>query len=412
MAENILMIALSPTMESGVIARWHKNEGDKITSGDIICEVETDKAVMDYETTQEGYLLKIVAPQGAEVKIGDVIAVIGEKDEKISEIRLEEIKTVPPPEKTEEKPKEVKAFLWEQASDRVKASPLARKVANELGVDLGAINGSGPGGRIVKRDVEEASKHMKHPAAELLSPAMVRGKVQKIPVSGKRKVIARRLSESMFSAVHYYLKISVQMDRILESRKNYIKETSEKVSLNAFLIKFVAEALKAYPTINSSWQGDYVLQFDSKDVGLAVAVPDGLITPVVRDCGSKGVLEIDRELRILIDKAKNNKLRPEEFEWATFTISNLGSFGIEEFTAVINPPGSAILAVGAITNVLASDIEGEGIYVEKRMKMTLGCDHRVIDGATGAAFLKHLKDLMEDPVRIIYSSKLLVVDSY
>ena len=267
--------------------------------------------------------------------------------------------------------------------------------------------GSGPGGRVVKRDVEQfepgraaggagAAAGGYAPAA-----AMKPGEDRTIPVAGKRAVIARRLSESKFSAPHYYLKSAVRMEQVLEARKQLNAELPAKVSFNAFLVKFVAEALKRHPEVNASWQGDHIVQFGSIDIGLAVDLGTGLITPIVRNCGNRGVVDIDRELKALIAKVEAGKLQPDEYTGATFTISNLGSFGVEEFTAIINPPGSAILAVGEIAKTVVVN-EEDDLQVAQVMKMTLSCDHRVIDGATGGRFIHDLKRVLENPVRVLF----------
>lgn len=436
MSENILMIALSPTMETGQIVKWHKKPGDTVEMGDILCEVETDKAVMEYESMNEGTLLEILVHEGETASVAQPIAVIGDKSElgksavsnapeekPVAKIREKEAaitvlptpEAIKPVEKTIE-PAEKGPVKMDEHFDRLKVSPLARKLSEKLGIDLSSLRGSGPEGRIVKKDIEEAAKKGKTPA-EFAAPAVLKEKpaaeakpaaVQTsatgdeiVPLSGKRKVIARRLSESKFTAPHYYLKMSVIMDDIMEARHNLNASMPEKVSLNAFFFKFVAEALKRHPIINSTWNEDSIIIHHSMDIGLAVALPDGLITPVVRDCGSKGIVEIDRELKELITRAQAGKLKPEEYLGATFTISNLGSYGIEEFTAVINPPGSAILALGAIMKT-PELLEDESLMVFEKMKMTLSCDHRVIDGAVGAEFLRDLKDMMEDPIRAMF----------
>jgi pyruvate dehydrogenase E2 component (dihydrolipoamide acetyltransferase) len=438
MAEKVLMLALSPTMEEGTIIKWNKKEGDAVGTGDVLCEVETDKAAMDYESIQEGTLLKIVVGEGDGAKVEDPIAVIGEKGEDIAELLLEiesargggtesaakadndsEKKGVAAPTKEEGNGTSAgagtaapttatsghrHAGAAPQGSEgRVKSSPLARAVANETGIDIAKIAGSGPDGRIVKRDVELAVKKGAVPegtavAAAAMPSALTR---REVPVSGKRKFIAERLSESKFTSPHYYVKISASADRLVKSRSALNARREKKISMNAFLIKFAAEALKHYPMVNSSWQGRTILLFGTIDIGLAVAQKDGLITPVVRDCGSKGVVQIDEELSALIEKALTGKLKQDEYTGATFTISNLGSFGIEEFTAIINPPGSAILAVGAIKKEPVVDANDE-IRVQTNMKLTLSCDHRVIDGALGANFLKYLNDIIEDPIRVLY----------
>ena len=427
MAEKVLMLALSPTMETGTIAKWQKQEGETVDSGAVLCEVETDKAVMDYESTLEGVLLKILLPEGGEASVGEPIAIIGEEGEDISDLLAEitsEAEKSAPPSKTSEPSSEGKAEAAlpqkesaapaltkeetpptsEISGKQIRSSPLARKLAKEAGLDLENIKGSGPGGRIVQRDVEHAIQEAKtRPAAAPVSPIpQTPGLTDEVVrVSQKRKIIAQRLSESKFSAPHYYLKVVVRMDEILQARKALNARAKQKVSLNAFLIKFAAEAIKKHPLVNSTWNGDTMIKHGSVDIGLAVAQPDGLITPVVRNCTQKGILDIDQDLTALIQKAQANRLEPEEYSGATFTISSLGSFGIREFTAIINPPGSAILAVGEIHKEPVVN-EQDQIEICSNMILTLSCDHRVIDGAVGAIFLKELKDMLEDPIRTLY----------
>ncbi|NLJ41714.1 MAG: 2-oxo acid dehydrogenase subunit E2 [Clostridiales bacterium] len=412
MAEHILMVALSPTMETGIISSWEKEEGDKVESGDLLCQVETDKATMDYESAQEGTLLKILVKPGEEAAIGSPIGIIGETGEDIAD--LMSVDTTPMPQDKENgegvsiddaldlMAKEIAPGATH--GNRILASPLARKMAGIQGLDLSLIRGTGPGGRIVKHDIIEAGHKVRGVSQQPVSrPAIMTSPLEDetILVSQKRKIIAQRLAESKYSAPHYYLRVKAGVDGLMKARKALNATLKEKVSFNAFIIKFVAQALKGYPAINATWQGETILRHGSIDIGLAVAQDDGLITPVVRNCGNKGIVEIDRELKGLIDKALNNQLTPEEYAGATFTISNLGSFGIEEFTAIINPPGSAILAVGSMVRepVVGED---DGIEIHSRMAMTLSCDHRVIDGAVGAAFLKNLKDIIEDPIRVLY----------
>jgi pyruvate dehydrogenase E2 component (dihydrolipoamide acetyltransferase) len=290
---------------------------------------------------------------------------------------------------------------------------LARRMAVEMGIDLRTVRGSGPGGRVVKRDLEKVARAAPQaapaaapaaPPAYTLPPATAAHlEDRRIPVSGKRKIIAQRLSESKFSAPHYYLRIDVAVDGLIEARRRLNERLGRdaRVSVNAFLIKLAAEALKRHPEVNASWEGDTIFRRGSADIGLAVAQEDGLITPVVHDCGSKGILAIERELAALIDKARTNRLSPEDYNGASFTISNLGSAGILEFTAIINPPGSAILAVGRAqkTPVVGED---DQIRVQTTMILTLSCDHRVIDGAVGAAFLADLKRILENPIEALY----------
>ena len=448
MAERILMTALSPTMEEGTIVGWNKSEGDTVAPSDVLCEVETDKATMDYESTQEGVLLKIVKGQGSSALVGQTIGVLGEKGEDIADL-LKEIESegaaapsgsgsttaaagATSPDGTAE-PADSSAgasagdtattgAAGAQAGEAataggravasggpVKSSPLARKIAEERGINIASVPGSGPGGRVVKKDVESfqpgggAAGGVGSPGVSGLAfaPARAAGEDVRIPVDRKRAVIASRLSESMYTAPHYYLKATVQMDGALAARAQLNRELPEKVGFNPFLIKYAAEALKRHPEVNASWQDDHILQFGSIDIGLAVDLGNGLITPIVRNCGNKGIVQIDTELKALIQKARDGKLQPDEYTGATFTISNLGSFGVEEFTAIINPPGSAILAVGEIVKTLVP-VEDDEIEVAQMMKMTLSCDHRVIDGAAGGRFLHDLKAIVQDPIRTLF----------
>jgi pyruvate dehydrogenase E2 component (dihydrolipoamide acetyltransferase) len=456
MAEKLLMIALSPTMSEGTIARWKVAEGEAFTAGQLLCEVETDKASMDYEAPKNARLLKILLPQGGKANIGDPIAIIGAEGENIDALLASTaaaasaasaaatIAAAPaaPPSgaataataKVAAAPAPGAGAARAVASLAAKAlpaaappdavfpslapgtppsSPLARERARELGLEMRGLSGSGPGGRVVLRDVEAAATAPRAPmrdsahsgaggaafgiAASPAAPALGRGPVDRgIPLSGKRAVIARRLSESFFSAPHFYLTRRVAMERLFGLRASINTGRERPLSLNAFIVKLCAEAILRHPYVNSSWAGDSILERASIDVALAVALPDGLVTPVVRDCGSKGVARIDEELAALIDKAKGRGLAPEDYEGASFTISNLGSYGVEEFTAIINPPGSAILAVGAALNTPVA-LENGVVAVRRVTALTLGCDHRVIDGAAGAQFLATLARYFEEP---------------
>lgn len=436
MAEKIMMIALSPTMEEGTILSWNKKVGDSVDTGDVLCEVETDKASMDYESAQEGTILKIILDEGSSAKVGDAIAIIGESGEDFSDLEkeIEEEKKAAsqkgaqpdssgasapessgdqdsaPSQQPQSASKEPGAPATAGAGGPVKSSPLARTIARQKGIDITLVSGTGPGGRIVKEDVE----NYKGPAAPArgtaagsgapgagFAPAQPAGQDQTIPVAGKRAVIAKRLAESKFSVPHYYIKNSVEMDNLMAARSILNKEAPQKVSFNAFIMKLAAESLKRYPGVNASWQGDHILQFGSIDIGLAVDLGNGLITPIVRNVGNKGIVQIDAELKELIQKAGSGSLKPEEYSGATFTISNLGSFGVEEFTAIINPPGSAILALGEVKKIPVYDESGE-LRPASIMKMNLSCDHRVIDGALGGRFLSELKKMMENPVRVLF----------
>ncbi|MBD3392925.1 MAG: hypothetical protein GF418_12540 [Chitinivibrionales bacterium] len=420
MAEKLVMLALSPTMETGTIAKWTKNEGDTVASGDVVCEVETDKATMEYESTADGTLLKVIVGSGGQVKVGDPIAIVGEEGEDISQLLSQVASasaaaspkpasapsedsaagpaTNPPPESIPAGPSAQRpapqAPEASAAPGGVLASPLARRLAREKGIDLRSVRGSGPGGRIVKRDLETA------PAGVSPVPAAGRGGGHIIPVSEKRKAIAARLTGSFQFAPHYYLKTAVDAGTLLEERRRVNAAASEKVGLNAFLMKFVAEALKRHPMVNASWRGESIVQHARIDIALAVAQPDGLITPVVRDCASKGIVQIDGELKVLVERARTNKLTPEEYSGSTFTISNLGTFGVREFTAIINPPESAILAVGEISKQAVVE-EGDRISIRPLMTLTLSCDHRILDGAVSAAFMQTVKSMIEDPINLV-----------
>ncbi len=412
MAEQLLMLALSPTMERGTIVRWLKREGDPVANGEVICEVETDKATMEYESSADGALLKIIVPQGGEARVGDVIAVVGRPGETIDALLVaapQPAAAPPPPAATPSAGAPTPAIAEAAPAaatpppatgGRVKASPLARKLAGDSGLDLRAVSGTGPGGRIVKRDVEQALAGGGAAIRPAAPAATAPAGGQAVPVTPKRRVIARRLAESKFSAPHYYLKLSVDMALILEAREALRNPEGQKLSLNTFLMRFVAEALRRHPAVNATWGEDAITLHPRADIGLAVAQDDGLITPVVRDCGARGLQEIDRLLQDLVARGRAGRLTPEEYTGATFSISNLGGFGIEAFTAIINPPGSAILAVGEIRRQPVVG-PGDTLVVRPLMKLTLSCDHRVIDGATGAAFLKELKELMENPIRLM-----------
>lgn len=440
MAEKLQMIALSPTMEEGTILKWNKKEGDTVDAGDVLCEVETDKASMEYESAQEGVLLKILQGEGSKSKVGDVIGVIGEAGEDIAAF-LKEIEKEASGAGSAAAPaatggaapaaadSSMNAGAWTAAGQAAmaaagisagapaptgagKSSPLARKIAEQKGIDIGQVPGTGPAGRVIKRDVEgfkgapvavgAGAAAGGKPAPQLnFAAAAMPAQDTIIPVSGMRAAIARKVSETKRDAVHFYIKNSVEMDALIAARTMLNKEAPFKVSFNAFIIKLCAEAIKRYPLINSSWQGDKILQFGSIDIALAVDLGNGLYMPVVRNVGNKGIVQIDSELKELIDKAGKGTLRPEEYTGATFSISNLGSFGVEEFTAVINTPGSAILALGEVKKTPVYD-EAGNIRPANIMKMNLSADHRVIDGSLGGKFLSELKRSIENPVRVLF----------
>jgi len=443
MAEALLMIALSPTMTEGSIARWKKQENEAFSSGELLCEVETDKASMDYEAPKNGILLKILVPQGGKAEVGQPIAVIGKAGEDPNSLSLSTgakpastpeplsagqalVKAIPPKPAAEtalpSTPTPNQRIVDAQSSSAAQAfgppqapsapagyprsSPLARKVALELGIDLRLVRGRGPEGRVTEKDVRTfassglTASSLESGAVSTARPPATRRETAHKPIGAKRAVIAKRLGESFFSAPHYYLRKEINVDSLLDARAGVNKDRPKPISFNAVLIKLAANALARHPEINVYWRGDSIEERESVDIGLAVALPDGLITPVVRDCDRKGLEQIDEELSALVEKAKTRGLSPDEYEGAGFTISNLGSFGVDEFTAIINPPGSAILAVGAVRKK-ATVSDTDSIEIARTIVFTLGCDHRSIDGATGAAFLAELSSMAANPFRAL-----------
>lgn len=401
MADFIRMIALSPTMEEGTIIKWNAIVGEKITAGRVICEVETDKASMEYEATDDGFLLEILVKEGEIAKIGDSIAIIGEKDDDITEFRkkasisLSEEKEIKVEEKKAEKKQDEKEPVL---VNRIKISPLAKSLASKNNININSISGSGTGGRIIKEDVEKLLSGKTGTIAAKYEKGIVRPENKEIEITNKKRVIAEKLSKSKFSAPHFYVKMKVICENLLRTREKLnLEEKINKLSLNAFLIKLAAESIKKHPIINSSWMGEKILQHGSIDIGIAVALEDGLIVPIVKDCGNKGISQIDSELKILVDKARNNTITLDEITGATFTISNLGSYDVDEFTAIINPPGSAILAVGRASREVIVN-ENSQMEIKRVINFTLSCDHRIIDGARAAMFLKTLKENIEFPI--------------
>ena len=397
-------------MTDGTVAVWHKKVGDQVSEGDLLAEIETDKATMEFESFQEGVLLHIGVEEGKMAPVDSILAVLGEKGEDIADLLKNGVaeQTAEVAEKSEEAAQNIQgdtdkaeaaSMVVEQPAEdvRLKASPLAKKMASEKGIDLRTVSGSGDGGRIVKKDIESFV-----PAAAMQrSPiALVSGeeRFEEVPVSQMRKTIAKRLSESKFTAPHFYLTIDVDMDRAQEQREA-LKQEGVKVSFNDLVIKASAMALKNHPQVNSSWMGDSIRMNHHVHMGVAVAVEDGLLVPVVRHADMKGLQAISAEVRDMAGKARDKKLQPSDWEGNTFTISNLGMFGIEEFTAIVNPPDACILAVGAIREEAV--VKNGAVAVGRRMKMTLSCDHRVVDGATGSAFLKELKENLELPIRML-----------
>lgn len=402
MATNVVMEALSPTMEEGRVIQWLKAEGDPVKTGDVLAEVETDKAVMELQARASGVLRKVLAPAGTTVPVGTLVAVIAQPNEDISAILEQRIATgraqAPSPTPAAAAPAPVSDLQAAPAAtpttSRIKASPLARRLARERGLDLSRITGSGPGGRIIKRDLERVTVA---PAA----PPMAAAAYEDVPLTQIRKTIARRLVESLGPVPHFYLTVEVDMERVWDAREalNALGE-EPRISINDIVLKAVATALTQHRECNAWWQGDHIRYFNEVHLGIAVAVEDGLITPVLRHADRKSLRQIAQEAQDLAERARSRKLRPEEYSGSTFSVSNLGMLGIDEFTAVINPPEAAILAVGSITQ---QPVVYEGsVAVRRRMRLTLSCDHRVIDGATGARFLQTLKRMLENPLALVW----------
>lgn len=424
MAEAIRMPLLSDTMKEGVIAEWHKKVGDTVKSDDVIAEVETDKATMDVMPYVDGTLLYVGVEKGKGVPVNGIMAIIGKPGEDFQSILDAEkggaaapaAKSEPEASAPAAQPSQPVAEasaptaaptqqepVASSGDDRVKASPLAKKMAEDKGVDINAIKGSGDNGRVIKRDVDSYV-----PAAAPIASSkpqtsipVVQGQEghTDVPVTQMRRIIAQRLAESKFSAPHFYLRITVTMDNAMEARKAINNVASEKVSFNDLVIKACAMALRKHPAVNSSWMGDFIRQNHHIHIGTAVAVDEGLIVPVVRFADQKSLSQISAEAGALIEKARTKKIQPNEFTGNTFTISNLGMMDIDEFTAIINPPDSCILAVGKIAATPV--VENGQMVIRNLMKLTLSCDHRVVDGAVGSRFLQTLKTYLENPVTML-----------
>ena len=417
MEEVVLMPRLSDTMTEGVIAGWHKKVGDKVKKGELLAEIETDKATMELESYKDGTLLHIGAAEGAKIPVNGLLAVIGEEgkvdlDSIISAAKgggETENKQTTPAEKEAPAAKQEKTAPVKETKDtssadqngRIKASPLAKKLAADKGIDLGQVKGSGDGGRIIKSDVDQfkpAEKASQQVSATTTAPAGEEGYTD-TPNSQMRSIIAKRLGESKFGAPHFYLTMELNMDNAMKARTDMNEVSPVKISFQDMMIKAVAMSLRQHPAVNSSWMGDFIRTYNHIHIGSAVAVPEGLIVPVIRFADQKSLSQIAGEAKGLYEKAKNKKLQPQEFSGNTFTISNLGMMDIEEFTAIINPPDSCILAVGRIKEVVVR--KGDGFGVTNVMKVTMSCDHRSVDGAVGAAFLQTLKKYIENPVTML-----------
>ena len=406
------MPKLSDTMTEGVVASWLKQVGDEVENGELIAEIETDKATMEFESFFDGVLLHIGVEEGGAAPVDSLLCILGEKGEDISAL-LESANAEPvsseapapapaPAPVSAPAPAPVAAVApaavaapaptIPPTNGRLKASPLARKLAEERGINVAQIPGSGESGRIVKRDVEafNGSNAMAAPGVERFT---------EVGVSQMRKTIARRLAESKFSAPHFYLTVSIQMDTAMDARKSINSAGEVKISFNDMVVKAAALALKKHPAVNSSWMEDRIRYNEHVHIGVAVAVEDGLLVPVVRHADGKRLSQIGTEVREFAGKAKDKKLQPSDWEGNTFTISNLGMFGIDEFTAIINAPDACILAVGGINAVPV--VRNGAVVPGHIMKVTLSCDHRVVDGASGAAFLQEFKAMLENPVRML-----------
>jgi pyruvate dehydrogenase E2 component (dihydrolipoamide acetyltransferase) len=435
---KVVLAKLSPTMEEGTIVKWSKNEGDPVKVGDVLAEIETDKANMEMEALGAGVLRKVLVPAGGKAPVGSLIGVIANPDEDISALMASAgggaapaakpaappapapaaqpaapapaqapapaAYAAPPPAQAAPPPAPPQDEVGE--GGRVKASPLARSMAAQQNIPLSSVPGSGPGGRIIKRDIEAwsaggAARPTASPGpaaapAAPAAPSITPGQV--LPLSNMRKTIARRLAESMFTAPHYYVTVEIDMDAAVALRQQLVQGENVKVSFNDLVVKACAKALTRFPMVNASWGGDKIVTHGEVHVGVAVSIPDGLITPVVRNADRKAVTEISREVKDLAARAKEKRLKPEEFMGSTFTISNLGMFDVTEFTAIINPPESAILAVGAVRKQPV--VVDDAIRVGHRMRVTLSSDHRVVDGALAAQFLADVRRLLENPVSL------------
>lgn len=409
MAEIVRMPKLSDTMTEGVVAVWHKNVGDEVASGELLAEIETDKATMEFESFQDGILLHIGVEKGATAPVDSVLCVLGEKGEDIKGVLADAEKEVlitekdsvsapavapTPVEKSAPAAEKTSSLVSLTSNARVIASPLAKKLAEKLGLSLDRIPGSGEGGRVVKRDVENFKM-----AGATGMPVMTVEKFTEVSVSQMRKTIARRLTESKFTSPHFYLSISIDMSNAIQARKAINDQGIYKVSFNDMIVKATAVALRKHPAVNSSWLEDRIRYNEHVNIGVAVAVEDGLLVPVVRFADGKSFATIGEEVRDFAGRAKAKTLQPSDWEGSTFTISNLGMFGIENFTAIINPPDACILAIGGISHVPV--VKNDEVVPGHVMKVTLSCDHRVVDGATGSLFLQDFKNLLENPVLML-----------
>jgi pyruvate dehydrogenase E2 component (dihydrolipoamide acetyltransferase) len=435
---EIQMPKLSDTMTEGTLVAWKKKKGDKVSAGDVIAEIETDKATMEWESPEDGTLAEIYVEEGGKVNVGDKIAFIGGEgeeapkkkeeeavqpaDEKVEEIKAKEKESKEEePKREPEKKGEPKKEKKEKAVEagvpaaqptrlplqgeeaRVRASPVARRLAAELGVDLSSVKGTGPDGRVTETDVRAAAKS-KGAAQRVPAASVKAGESARIQLSGMRKIIAQRLVESLGPVPHFYLNIDIDAGPLMAAREE-LKSAGEgaeasKITVNDFVLKAAVEAAVKVPRVNASFDGDAIVQYADVDLGIAVAIEDGLLTPVVRAAQNKSLREISEAVKDLAHRARNKRMKPEEFQGGTFTVSNLGGMGVDSFSAVINPPQGFILAIGRITKTPVID-DGDQIVAGHRMTITMSCDHRVVDGALGAAYLKELRHLLENPALLL-----------
>ena len=435
---EIQMPKLSDTMTEGTLVAWKKKKGDEVSAGEVLAEIETDKATMEWESPEDGTLTEIYVEEGGKVNVGDKIGFIAgegeeeaEKKEEEKEFEEAEAKEKEPKkvlEKKEEKPKaekkeEKKAAPKEKPVEagvslaptqptrlpaqreeaRIKASPVARRIAAELGVDLASVKGTGPEDRVTETDVRAAAKS-KIGARQPSAPAIKTGESARIQLSGMRKIIAQRLVESLGPIPHFYLNIEIDAGPLMEAREE-LKSAGEgtdaaKITVNDFVLKAAVQAAVKVPRVNASFDGDAIVQYADVDLGVAVAIEDGLLTPVIRAAQNKSLREISEQVKDLAHRARNKRMKPEEFQGGTFTVSNLGGMGIDSFSAVINPPQGFILAIGRIAKVPVLD-DCDQIVAGHRMSITMSCDHRVIDGALGAEYLKELRHLLENPALLL-----------
>jgi len=410
-ATNVYMEALSPTMEEGRVVKWHKRDGDPVKTGETLAEVETDKAVMDLVARADGVLRQVAAAEGQTVAVGSVVAVIAAPGEAVGAAPAPQPRPAAVPGAGSGERGAVPSVATPAEATRVKASPLARRIAKEAGVDLKLVTGTGPGGRVTKRDLEaravatQPAPQREVPLPAPRSPVVTRGgeAYEDVPLTQIRKTIAKRLATSLGPIPHFFLTTEVDMERASEARDALNKQLGNqgagKVSFNDIIIKATAHALTKHPACNAWFQDDHIRYWHEVHIGMAVAVEDGLITPVIRHAELKSLADIGGEAKELAERARNRRLQPSEYTGATFSVSNLGMFDIDQFTAVINPPEAGIIAVGSIVQKPVV-VDGQ-LTARRRMRITMSCDHRVIDGATGAAFLKTLKQMLENPLAML-----------